>query len=337
MEMQLDLSQISKDVSLEILVKKTPVKISKVYDYYWIFAKKRQDAFFARMSGKPFPWSDDPILQKFKFTNAYRASDRVSQYLIKEVIYKGDQSVEDVFFRCILFKIFNKIETWKLLLNALGDITYREYSFDRYDSVLTAAMSRGESIYSAAYIMPSRGIPTSHKKKHRMHLELVSKMLADELPKKVSNATSLKDVYELLLAYPGIGKFLAFQYAIDLNYSNITNFDEMDYVVAGPGANNGIIKCFSNTAGLSNEDIIKHMTESQEEQFLRLGLDFKDLWGRPLQLIDCQNLFCEIDKYSRVKFPEMSAQTGRTRIKQKYKVNPMPVDYWFPPKWGINQ
>jgi len=32
------------------------------------------------------------VLSKFKFTNAYRASDRVSQYLIKEVIYNSDLS-----------------------------------------------------------------------------------------------------------------------------------------------------------------------------------------------------------------------------------------------------
>ena len=29
-------------------------------------------------------------------------------------------------------------------------------------------------------------------------------------------------------------------------------------------------------------------------------VEFRDLWGRPLQLIGCQNLFCEVDKYARV-------------------------------------
>jgi len=331
------ISQGHGDTLVEIYIKKNPVRITKVYDHYWIFAKKRQDVFFSRINGEIYPWSDDPILQKYKFTNAYRASDRVSQYLIKEVLYKGDQSSSEVFFRCLLFKLFNKTETWKTLVTNLGELSRRNFSFKNYDRVLTDAMKRGESIYSAAYIMPSRGIPSGHNKKHRMHLELVSKMLSDELPEKISNAESLKEVYELLLAYPGIGRFLAFQYAIDLNYSNIINFSEMDFVVAGPGAKNGISKCFSDTAGFSDEDLIKHMADSQYDEFRRLDLEFQSLWGRPLQLVDCQNLFCEIDKYSRVKFPELSAPTGRTRIKQKYKLNPVPVVYWYPPKWGINQ
>ena len=103
------------------------------------------------------PWTHDSILAHYKFTNAYRASDRVSQYLIRNVIYEGSQSSEDVFFRTLLFKIFNKIETWELLKAATGDIEYSSYSFDAYDNVLTQALAAGRSIYSAAYIMPSAG------------------------------------------------------------------------------------------------------------------------------------------------------------------------------------
>src|SRR4051812_39503475 len=78
-----------------------------IYDTYWRFATERQNLFFRRHNGDEFPWTEDPILRTYKFTNAYRASDRVSQYLIRNVIYKGDQSPKEVFFRTILFKLFN--------------------------------------------------------------------------------------------------------------------------------------------------------------------------------------------------------------------------------------
>ena len=38
--------------------------------------------FELRADGGPGPWTDDPILQRYKFCNTFRASDRVSQYLI---------------------------------------------------------------------------------------------------------------------------------------------------------------------------------------------------------------------------------------------------------------
>ena len=79
------------------------------------------------------------------------------------------------------------------------------------------------------------------------------------------------------------------------------------------------------------------MTDRQRTEFERLGLDFKNLWGRDLQLIDCQNIFCEVDKYARVKHPNIKGNSERTRIKQIYKSNPNQIDYWFPPKWNINE
>ena len=65
------------------------IQTTQVYNAFWNFAYKRQEAFFNRLENKPAPWSDDPIIQKFKFTNAYRATDRVSQYLLKNVIYNS--------------------------------------------------------------------------------------------------------------------------------------------------------------------------------------------------------------------------------------------------------
>ena len=63
----------------------SPIK-TKAYDTYWKFACERQNVFFNRLENK-YPWTDDPILKKYKFTNAYRSCDRVSQYLLRNVIY----------------------------------------------------------------------------------------------------------------------------------------------------------------------------------------------------------------------------------------------------------
>src|SRR5207237_6795227 len=71
-----------------IFVPLTRAKPTIVYETYWRFAFERQEIFLKRARGEAPPWTHDPILQKYKFTNVYRACDRVSQYLIQEVIYK---------------------------------------------------------------------------------------------------------------------------------------------------------------------------------------------------------------------------------------------------------
>lgn len=314
-----------------------PAQPTIVYDTYWRFAVARQEVFFRRVKGGIGPWTQDPILARYKFTNAYRASDRVSQYLLRHVIYKGTQLPEEVFFRTLLFKIFNRIETWELLEAAVGEIAYSSYSFETYDRVLTQALAAGRAIYSAAYIMPSASRVFGHSRKHRNHLKLIERMMADDMARGIAGARTMRDAFDMLRSYPSIGDFLAYQFVTDLNYSEVTDFSEMEFVVPGPGALDGIRKCFSDFGGLTEADLIRVVTERQETEFERLGLQFRDLWGRRLQLIDCQNLFCEVSKYARVKHPEFKGIGKRSRIKQIYRPSAGPIQYWYPPKWGINE
>jgi thymidylate kinase len=315
----------------------SPAKPTIVFDTYWKFAAERQAIFFRRLAGKPSPWTSDPVLREYKFTNAYRASDRVSQYLIKNVIYKGDQTPDELFFRILLFKFFNKVATWELLTKELGHLSFADYSFQRYETILSRAIEAGTRIYSAAYIMPSGGASTVSRRKHHMHLKLLQQMMHDELPARLVDVPSMKGAFELLRSYQSIGDFLAYQFVTDLNYSPLLNFSEMDFVVPGPGARDGIRKCFAELGGLNESELIRVVVDRQQAEFERQGLTFHSLWGRPLQLIDCQNLFCEVDKYARVHHPDVAGITGRTRIKQKYRSNTEALSVWYPPKWGLNE
>jgi len=317
-----------------VSVRRTPPTPSTVYDTYWDFAVRRQDIFHRRVRGESAPWTVDPVLAAHRFTNPYRAADRVSQYMIRHVAYAGEQSPDEIMFRILLFKLFNRIGTWELLTRTVGPPAARTFGVERYDCALSAAFGRGERLYSAAYIMPaaSRGAP----RKHRTHLDLLRSMLDDRLPEVLISAPSMKDAYLALLRYRGIGTFLAYQLVTDLNYSRVLNFSEMDFVMAGPGARSGLRKCFSDPGDYGDEDLIRYVAEHQAEEFSARGLTFEDLWGRPLQLIDCQNLFCEVDKYARVTHPEAEGIGQRTRIKQRFRPLPDPIDVWFPPKWGLN-
>jgi hypothetical protein len=308
--------------------------VSECFDTFWQFAVGRQRVFHRRAAGLPPPWTDDPVLSRHKFTNVYRAADRVSQYLIQNVICTGPQDAAEVVFRVLLFKIFNRIETWELLTRELGHApTWDAYDFTACDRILGAAMRRGERIYSAAYIVPNP--PFGETRKHGNHLRLIEHAMTDGLPEKITAAGNLEDAYTALRALPSLGPFLAFQYAIDLAYSAVTAADESQFVVPGPGALDGISKCFTDTAGLPPAEIIAWMHDTSRDHFDRLGIDFTDLWGRWPALIDWQNVFCEVSKYTRVTHPHVRGTAGRTRIKQEFRQNPVPVHYRFPAKWGL--
>ncbi len=306
----------------------------EVYDMYWRFAAERQSIFFKRLHGEQSPWTENPILQQYKFCNTYRASDRVSQYLIRNVIYKGTSLPEEVLFRILFFKLFNTIETWEWMESQLGEITLREFSFKTYTDLLDKRARQGETIYTSAY-MSCATKAYGFDKKHENHIALLEDMLhKDNLPDKIASAQTFEEVFLLLKEYPLIGNFMAYQLATDINYSEVTDFSETSFTITGPGSERGIKKCFTDTGGKSGAYIIQWMQERQDQEFARLELEFQSLWGRPMQLIDCQGLFCETDKYSRVAFPTL--KSNRVKIKAEFRQHATKLIPFYPPKWGIN-
>lgn len=307
---------------------------TEVFNTYWRFAAARQSIYLARLGGDPGPWTWDAILAGHRFTNCYRAADRVSQFLIREVAYRGSQDPEDLVFRVLLFKMFNRVETWQLLSDQIGQLSADTFDVDAYDRVLSRAFADGTRLYSAAYVVPPPRLGAVRK--HTNHLRLLRLMLDQGLPKALTASRTMAEAFQALRQFPAMGDFLAYQFLIDVNYTTAVNFSEMDFVVPGPGARDGIRKCFGPASDGIEAEVIAYMADTQREHFERLGLPFPGLFGRPLQLVDCQNLFCEVDKYARVAHPQVAGHSGRTRIKQRFRPASSSVDAWFPPKWGLN-
>ena len=310
-------------------------KRQEIYDLYWYFAWERQNIFWKKLNGEEAPWTDDYILQQYKFCNSYRVNDRVSQYLLKNVIYNENiYEDEDMLFRIILFKLFNKEATWELLVNEFGNITLKEFNFEIYSKVLNEATLKGVKIYNDAYISCANKA-FGYDRKHDNHLALLNKMFnEDKIASKIKSCKTMKKAFDIIKSYPLIGNFMAYQLVTDINYSDVVDWREDEFTVAGPGSLRGIKKCFIDTGDMNNEDIIRYMYERQDEEFKRLNLDFKRIGDRPLQLIDCQNIFCELDKYCREKVPEL--KSNRTKIKKKYVSKKEKIEYMYPPKWGVN-
>lgn len=311
---------------------------AEVFDAYWHLAAERQRVFYRRLHGYEAPWTEDEIIKNHRFCNSFRASDRVSQYLIKHVIYGEHLSQEprDVIFRILLFRFFNLESTWDLLESLYGDPRISNFDVEKWYKEMDAG-SQGRGLFNGAFMLC--GIKThGYDKKHGNYLGLVNDMVKAGLPELIIEASSMEEIYKALNGYPLVGKFLSYQIATDLNYSDVVMLDDNSFTMAGPGAVRGVEKVFSDTGGKSPEYLIQWMRERQEGEFTSRGvpLDIAWLWGHKLQNIDIQNLFCETDKYCREKFPEIGA--GPKRIKQGFKegVPAQRSSLFYPPKWGIN-
>ena len=314
-----------------------PIPDMRTFRYYFYFMQERMNMFWRRCNEDGNGITKDPILKEYKFTNVYRACDRVSQYLISHVIYKDINrfSPRDMLLRILVFKIFNKIETWQYLEESYGVVSCSHFDVDDICALLSKRQ-KDSPIFNNAYMMTGSHrlydyLPSKHAKWLQMVKdEFLGKSVVDEVLK----AKSMEDVFCLMKKCSFIGSFLAYQYTVDFNYSPYINFDENSFVKAGIGAVRGIKKCFSSI-GDDYETAIRYTFEHLDDYRKAFGYnDFKPIPGREPHLVDLQNCFCETDKYLRAKMPELLV--GNVRIKQRYKETSIAIDYEFPPKWNID-
>ena len=214
------------------------------------------------------------------------------------------------------------------------DITLKIFNVKDYSKVLENAISNGIKIYNDAYISCANKA-FGYDRKHDNHLALLNKMFnEDKIQEKIVKCKTMEEAFNIIKSYPLIGNFMAYQLVTDINYSEIVNWREDEFTVAGPGSLRGIKKCFIDKGKMSSEDIIRYMYDHQDEEFKRLNLNFKRIGNRPLQLIDCQNIFCELDKYCRQALPDL--KSNRTKIKKHYVPKKEIIEYIYPPKWKLN-
>ncbi|KAG1874513.1 hypothetical protein DFJ58DRAFT_695043 [Suillus subalutaceus] len=284
---------------LTVAVRGQTFEPTPVFDTFWRFAAERHAITEKRFKGLPAPWTDDPILQTYPFCNTYRVLDRVSQYLITEVIEKGSQDPTELVFRILLFNTFTSINTYKTLRRAIAPFTWATYERADYERVLRRLYDDRVSIYTGAFQKPAPSL--GFVENFMNHLALME-VLMKELPMRCAEAEYIADIFEWLCTFKSMGDFTAYQLVLNLSYSSVLNFSDYDFVVVGLGSRRGLQRCFEGLIPHKCEvDIIRWMQLTQSDHFSRLDLKFNGLGpeARPIMLCDIEHTLCEVDKYVR--------------------------------------
>ena len=192
------------------------LKLSPIIDTLFLWMTERHAIHQRRLAGQPWPWTDDPIFRQHAFTNVFRVYDRVTQYIICNVIGKGDQDLHETCFRVILFRCFNRISTWELLLDHFGELTWRDFDLTAYESILYEEYRQNNKLYGASYILPAPELGGfslgGAKANYANHLRLLKVMMESDLPGQLGQLSELSDAWERISLYPSMGAFLSFQY-----------------------------------------------------------------------------------------------------------------------------
>lgn len=279
-------------------------------DEFWKFIYERQEIFHKRFVLKePPPWTNNPILRDYKFTNVYRELDRGTVYLIDKILPHEDKKA--VVFNVLIYRLFNKTETMDLI----GFQELDKFDINKLHPILMEVWERGEPLFTSAFMVAAQDRFGGSKIKFENYLKIFDKIHKDmdRIYDGIKNASSMEEVFDIVRGLQGFGRFLAYEVAVDLNYDReICQFSEDDFVNVGPGCKKGLDFIYSGLKRYAEYvDKIHELRYSQKDHFKRLGLeDFKYWNGKELTLRSVEHALCEFSKYWRAK-----QGTGRPRVR----------------------
>lgn len=278
-------------------------KIKNPYDRlaYWITEREK-----IRIN-KQFdqkPWTDDEILQNYRFCNVRRMDDKVSSWLLKNW-YRPYIDHPNMVQACTLARIFNLPTTLDLITKS---VFYQEgVNFNAIKTCLKKIRNQ-QPIFNGAYIVSTNG-----KKVDKLDYVL---NIASYVQDSDMDPSNWKTTWQNLQKREGIGSFMAGQITADLRWAVHGLWSERFYFAPmGPGSRRGMNRLLGRDPNhkMNQEEFEEHFKDYKHIIYLKIPDLIKRfvVSGHQLEAIDYQNCLCEFDKYERVLW-------GEGRPKQKY-------------------
>lgn len=263
--------------------------------FYWIHERisiqEKKDRF------EPWPWTDDPIFQEYKFTNAFRERDKTTAWF-RECIRDPLSFQPEVYMATIIFRWFNLIDTGRTLIR---HNLHLEWDPQKAYDVITPQ----KQWITGAYMIKS---PTGMNKVRGVCQAITT--LWDDRKKFLDKCPweTLEGMSTFLEGYPYLGPFLSYEITTDLRHTSLGNkaSDINTWANAGPGAMRGLNRMKNRDLNYTSK---KHdwCLEMRELLVLACGkysLDF--------ELREIEHSLCEYDKYERVRLKQGSPRSKYT-------------------------
>lgn len=206
---------------------------------FFEFIYKRQLIWYRRfVLQEDAPWTDDEILQKFKFINMYRELDRCTLYILET--FKNIKDRRMLLLNIIFYRFFNLSGLYEMLEIEPFDHMDNQL-LEQLDTRFKQLKKSGTAIFNNAYVI-SPG--NSHAPKHFSilnNLMTLDKKLSGMI-EKIDACETPETSFEILLEIPLAGPFLTCEIWTDLTYFGFfrQNWDDNDFVSIGPGAKWGL-------------------------------------------------------------------------------------------------
>ncbi len=257
------------------------------------------------------PWTDDPILQTYKFTNVHRHHDTTSR-ILREKFYGPNfhDSMANLLLNAAIFRYFGTHE----FASALGWSRIENMDWQYVKNLAKVRLSQRERVFTGAYVITNGGISAP---KQEVVVDYYLRPLAKNLHAIVNIAKDTQSWEETarwmmrnLLGFGGTG-FMTKEVLLDTTYTGFWNNvvehpkdgtfsfpkDWLFWTPIGPGARRGA----GRVMGYTDKRMVTEREAREVIAGLINGQAFSYHHPEALAPHDIQFQLCEFDKYERVR------------------------------------
>jgi hypothetical protein len=252
------------------------------------------------------PWTQDPILARYKFCNVRREHDRVTKWIHNHWLAPNDSDA-DLPFNMTVARMVNWPDT-------LAELGYQHIKWNRTHFIETLARrkARGAKVWTGAYMITG-GFSAGGESKEVIIARVLDQAWDQHVEDPVNVNDTLESAHQKLMC-PGIGSFLGAQIVADLKFSfgHLANAtDWWTWCAPGPGSTLGLNYLQDRENVVIDAD--QFMTEVNGIRQIILAET-----GEKLCAQNTQNCLCEFSKYVRAKY------FGQ-RLKTIYQPSNLPI------------
>ena len=307
---------VAKRQTKAAIVQRSPVQAETAK--FLRILKTREQIRLAKAAGAPWPWSDDDVLNRYKFTNVKREHDRTTAWLRANwTAAHVHANAATVLFNCGVFRVFGTV-AFAEQTGWTADVSAWDAFLEQCNAV--ACWHAGNHAFTSAYNRirfnaerrkGDAGPPLDVYEKELSTLEGLRLAVDDIVAAPAGGRLSWRAVCTRLRRVNGFGGsgFMAKEVLLDaMGWPSMRQLvhDEGDWTPPGPGARRGLNRLHGRALNLGSLAPADSPGEARFITEMRLvlrtlrSLDPEFCKSVKLDIYDVQFQLCEYDKYCRV-------------------------------------
>ena len=301
----------------------------EVFNTYWYFIAERMNIYHMRVIlEKPAPWTEDFILQQYRFTNVVRDIDALTLYERKHILSKlDDPDVTDqelrrksVLLNILIYRLWVKPSTYEIHgFIDLADPNWKE-KWNIARAEILDRREKGITIFTASYYVcgfqgmnPDKSTRTNKTLNACYMIEYWMDHIDEIYDRAIVQCKNMDEQIDYFSSLPYIGRFNAYELACSIAITSryckhpLVDWTQDNSTNVGPGASRGLKFMFSNYGGLTEYELILYLRSIWKHELQVRGTYDQFVSQLPTEMykdIDLrviEHCLCELQKYWKAK------------------------------------